>query len=572
MILSLYGEQYDVSAILSWHPGGASILRQVRALRQPDHTPLFESMHALRDAEEMRRKLLPFRIERHQNRTASQLYSFDDTGFYRVVRKRVAAALKPYGSPGPHGSTGAPKGGFDFVVNLVVRTACALATLWLSVRAPTAALAGLYALCAGFFVCTVTFGCLHDASHFSAFTRAPDLTEAVSRFTQHLEGWDHNSWRAHHLLSHHPFTGDVRLDPDTRHGADVWCKTDDEYVCRSAGPTLQFALALSNLMTGQVLAYALLRHVWGYVPPDGDGYVPREQWLHARASSPHFTNGNSILELRGIAWEPWSWWEPAMALYVPLWLIAHWYLHAGGERSATADATACSSVSSTHADAGASRTLSSVCAPWARWSERWRRLLRPSVAFWAFVASLNLFYSMNILIDHDAIDTHELVHSPSLTNDWGEIQVRATANWAGPIWCFFFGGINYQIEHHLFPTVYHRYLPLIAPIVRQTADEFGIPYVHFESVGVGLAAVLAQFRAAWSSPLRAQTQRHAGNTFLGWVMIGFLALEAAAVAHVICFAVVLPVLHHVRRPRSTTARVSGASSQERWKKAPHDRL
>merc|ERR1719424_500117 len=83
------------------------------------------------------------------------------------------------------------------------------------------------------------------------------------------------------------------------------------------------------------------------------------------------------------------------------------------------------------------------------------RCLRPLVAFCAFVVGLNIFYSMNILIDHDAIDTHELVHSPSLTNDWGESQVRATANWAGPIWCFFFGGINYQIEHHLFPTVYH---------------------------------------------------------------------------------------------------------------------
>ena len=32
--------------------------------------------------------------------------------------------------------------------------------------------------------------------------------------------------------------------------------------------------------------------------------------------------------------------------------------------------------------------------------------------------------------------------------------------------CHCFGGINYQIEHHLFPSVNHVHLPRIAPIVR----------------------------------------------------------------------------------------------------------
>jgi linoleoyl-CoA desaturase len=38
------------------------------------------------------------------------------------------------------------------------------------------------------------------------------------------------------------------------------------------------------------------------------------------------------------------------------------------------------------------------------------------------------------------------------------------------------GGLNYQVEHHLFPGISHLHYPAIAPIVQRTAEEFGIPY------------------------------------------------------------------------------------------------
>jgi len=38
------------------------------------------------------------------------------------------------------------------------------------------------------------------------------------------------------------------------------------------------------------------------------------------------------------------------------------------------------------------------------------------------------------------------------------------------------GGLNFQIEHHLFPSVCHMYLPIIAPVVKQTCEEFNVPY------------------------------------------------------------------------------------------------
>jgi linoleoyl-CoA desaturase len=61
---------------------------------------------------------------------------------------------------------------------------------------------------------------------------------------------------------------------------------------------------------------------------------------------------------------------------------------------------------------------------------------------------------------------------------WAEHQMRTTANFATKcqISAFLLGGLNMQIEHHLFPKVCHIHYPRISKIVKQTAIEFGMPY------------------------------------------------------------------------------------------------
>ncbi len=68
---------------------------------------------------------------------------------------------------------------------------------------------------------------------------------------------------------------------------------------------------------------------------------------------------------------------------------------------------------------------------------------------------------------------------------WHEWQVRSTVDFCpgpGPgarivTWCA--GGLNYQIEHHLFPSLPHTLYPAIAPAVADVCAEFGIRYhVH----------------------------------------------------------------------------------------------
>jgi fatty acid desaturase len=67
--------------------------------------------------------------------------------------------------------------------------------------------------------------------------------------------------------------------------------------------------------------------------------------------------------------------------------------------------------------------------------------------------------------------------------DWAALQVMTSSNFAidSWFWTFVSGGLNFQIEHHLFPGLNHTHLPSISPIVRQTCKEFGVPYQSFPS-------------------------------------------------------------------------------------------
>lgn len=66
----------------------------------------------------------------------------------------------------------------------------------------------------------------------------------------------------------------------------------------------------------------------------------------------------------------------------------------------------------------------------------------------------------------------------SMENNWAIHQLRTTSNFADKsiFFSWFIGGLNYQIEHHLFPKVCHIHYKKIAKIVKATAKDFNIPY------------------------------------------------------------------------------------------------
>ena len=62
--------------------------------------------------------------------------------------------------------------------------------------------------------------------------------------------------------------------------------------------------------------------------------------------------------------------------------------------------------------------------------------------------------------------------------EWTIYQIENTVNFPihNNFLAWFLGGLNFQIEHHLFPNICHINYPLIAPLVEETCQEFGINY------------------------------------------------------------------------------------------------
>ena len=81
----------------------------------------------------------------------------------------------------------------------------------------------------------------------------------------------------------------------------------------------------------------------------------------------------------------------------------------------------------------------------------------------------------------------------SVENNWAIHQMRTTANFAhkSRLFSWFIGGLNFQVEHHLFPNICHVHYRGISKIVKETAAEFDVPYYEHETF---YDAVASHFR------------------------------------------------------------------------------
>jgi len=76
---------------------------------------------------------------------------------------------------------------------------------------------------------------------------------------------------------------------------------------------------------------------------------------------------------------------------------------------------------------------------------------------------------------------------------WAVHEVKSTADFASgnKLVTWLVGGLNYQVEHHLFPRISHVHYPAISKIVSQKCEEFNLPYHTFPTMR---AAVVSHFK------------------------------------------------------------------------------
>lgn len=80
-----------------------------------------------------------------------------------------------------------------------------------------------------------------------------------------------------------------------------------------------------------------------------------------------------------------------------------------------------------------------------------------------------------------------------IENEWAVHQVKTTANFSegNKVISWFAGGLNYQIEHHLFPRISHIHYPALSRFVKAECKAFNLPY---NSISTMNAAIASHFR------------------------------------------------------------------------------
>jgi linoleoyl-CoA desaturase len=94
---------------------------------------------------------------------------------------------------------------------------------------------------------------------------------------------------------------------------------------------------------------------------------------------------------------------------------------------------------------------------------------------------ISLVFQLAHAVEELEFPTPEAGDKVMMENEWAIHQVKTTANFAtkNKVITWFMGGLNYQIEHHLFPKISHVHYPAISKIVKKTSEEFGLKYQEF---------------------------------------------------------------------------------------------
>jgi linoleoyl-CoA desaturase len=121
----------------------------------------------------------------------------------------------------------------------------------------------------------------------------------------------------------------------------------------------------------------------------------------------------------------------------------------------------------------------------------WKVLLGFFVMHYVAGLILSIVFQLAHVIEDTTNPTPN--ESGEIENTWAIHQLFTTVNFAPKNWIvnWYTGGLNHQIEHHIFPHISHIHYGKIAKIVKETAIECNLPYHEYKTMR---SAVIAHFK------------------------------------------------------------------------------
>ncbi len=125
-------------------------------------------------------------------------------------------------------------------------------------------------------------------------------------------------------------------------------------------------------------------------------------------------------------------------------------------------------------------------------------ILVPVAWYWIMAGFVLMHFTAGVILSFvfqlahmvEGVENKEMPADGYMEDEWMEHQLKTTANFARKSWLinWYVGGLNFQVEHHLFPNICHIHYPAISKIVEQTAREFNLPYFEYPRLSHALKA------------------------------------------------------------------------------------
>lgn len=102
---------------------------------------------------------------------------------------------------------------------------------------------------------------------------------------------------------------------------------------------------------------------------------------------------------------------------------------------------------------------------------------------------LSIVFQLAHTVEHTAFPV-PAEDTNRIEEEWAIHQLQTTANFAtrNKVISWLVGGLNFQIEHHLFPRISHIHYPEISKIIRKTCEEFNIRYIEYPKMTQAIAS------------------------------------------------------------------------------------
>jgi linoleoyl-CoA desaturase len=115
---------------------------------------------------------------------------------------------------------------------------------------------------------------------------------------------------------------------------------------------------------------------------------------------------------------------------------------------------------------------------------------------------LSIVFQLAHTVEHTEFPIAD-IDTNKLPDEFAAHQIKTTANFAtrNKLVSWLVGGLNFQIEHHLFPKISHVHYPAISEIVKAVCMEYQLQYIEYPTMRKAVRAHVRFLREMGRTPM-----------------------------------------------------------------------